>query len=68
MCWEKEDEYGNYCFDFLWNDFGACSWTDCSIVKALKNIGVKIINNDKCEEEFMELLSKWHEKGLIKPK
>lgn len=70
MCWQHEDRYGNKCFDFVWNDFGVCSWTDSSIVKILENVDVKFTSHSherECEKEFFQLLSRWHNLGWISP-
>ena len=71
MCWEHEDEYGNKCFDFLWNDLDVCSWTDSSIIKVLNNIGIEFKDHKseaEAKEHFFNLLSLWHRHGMISPK
>jgi len=61
MCWEKEDKYDK-CFDHVWG-----LNVDDGIKDLLIEAGVEFINEETCKVQFFELLSSWHEKGMIKP-
>ena len=66
MCWIKEFEYGNkMCFDYIWNPWHP---EDFGVVPGLEVAGVEIIDENKCRNEFFDLLTSWHDRGLIKPK
>jgi len=69
MCWEHEDKYDEFCFDFLWNDYKL--FDDISIVHVLQYFNVIFKDHQtemKCKNEFFELLSKWHREKSISPK
>lgn len=61
MCWQYEDKYNN-CFDHVWQMF-----VDDGVVDILEANGVEFVDKEKCKVEFFNLLTAWHEKGLIKP-
>lgn len=63
MCWKYEDKYER-CFDYLFFD----GWEgDESLVDILENYGVEIVDRDKFQSEFFEMLEKFHESGIIRP-
>ena len=69
MCWEHEDEYDEVCFDFLWNDCGI--FENESIVCNMNSFQIEFINHKAemmCRTDFFNLLTKWHNEGLISPK
>jgi hypothetical protein len=63
MCWKYEEKYGE-CFDHVWDFLG---WQIPTIRELLETFGIKFKDSDKCKEDFFDLLSKWHEEGLIEP-
>ena len=68
MCWEHENEYSEVCFDFLWEDYGL--FDDECIVNLLKGMDIYFKDHEtsmKAKWEFFDLLTKWHDEGLIKP-
>jgi hypothetical protein len=68
MCWEREKEYDDDCFDFLWNDYELFDGN--SIVSLLKGWNVKFETHEieqKAKLDFFKLLSHWHDQGIIKP-
>ena len=64
MCWKYEDKYKE-CFDITW--LGIIAGEPDGIKEKLEEAGVKFNHELKCNREFFNLLSKWHEEGSIEP-
>jgi len=62
MCWEKEDEYEGTCFDHVWG-----LNVDDGIKDILNWAGVEIVNEEKCKQDFFDLLTLWHNEEKIRP-
>jgi len=53
MCWDYENKYGNRCFDLFfegWED-------DSSPVDILEKYNIEMVDKNRFESEFLELLT-----------
>jgi hypothetical protein len=67
MCWLHEQEYGEFCFDFLWNDYTI--FDGDSIVETLKDFNIVFVDHKseiKGRDMFFDFLTKLYDEGLLK--
>lgn len=65
MCMKYEESYPGSCWDYLFFDTGRQE----SIIELLRDYyGTEIVDSERFRYRFFDLIEKFHEEGIIKPR